>query len=68
MEFKVGEIFTFENIKVKVIEVKEKSIEFKILNSEREEGDFREIPLWYIEEKRNKLVKIEDQELQPQLS
>ncbi|WP_075980018.1 hypothetical protein [Bacillus massilinigeriensis] len=64
MDFRIGEVLQFENIQVKVIEVKEKSIEFKILNSEKEEGDFREIPLWYIEERKNTLIRVEDKELQ----
>lgn len=63
MEFIIGDIYTFEQIKVKVIEIKDKSIEFKVLEAEGKykEGDFMEIPKWYIEEKLNKLT--EDREL-----
>ncbi|MDQ0876546.1 hypothetical protein QFZ77_005205 [Paenibacillus sp. V4I3] len=59
MDFKVGESLTFESIRVKVVEIKDKSIVFEVLSTgnEEDEGDLMEVPMSYIEENKHKVIR-----------
>ena len=50
MDFIKDETLKFEEISVKVIEIKQDSIVFEVLSSghEKDEGKLMEVPLWYI--------------------
>ncbi|MDQ0897392.1 hypothetical protein [Paenibacillus sp. V4I7] len=59
MDFKVGESLTFESIRVKVVEIKDKSIVFEVLSTgnEEDEGDLMEVPMSYIEANKHKVIR-----------
>jgi hypothetical protein len=59
MNFSVGESLIFEEIKVKVVEVKSNSVVFEVslTGYEGDEGGLMEVPMSYLKEKRSQLKR-----------
>jgi hypothetical protein len=57
MNFLEGDIFIFEEIKVKVIEVKDDSVVLEVSETgyEGDEGGLMEVPKSYLEEKKDQI-------------
>jgi hypothetical protein len=55
MDFKIGETLKFEEIWVKVVEIKEDAIVFEVLltGHEEDEGKLMEVPMWYIQSNKD---------------
>jgi hypothetical protein len=59
MDFKIGETLKFEEIWVKVVEIKEDAIVFEVLLSghEEDEGELMEVPMWYIQSNKDQVKR-----------
>ncbi|USK71971.1 hypothetical protein [Peribacillus asahii] len=59
MNFTVGESLIFEEIRVKVIEIKAESIVFEVLETgyEGDKGGIMEVPLSYLEENKSEIKR-----------
>ncbi|MEH7239567.1 hypothetical protein [Bacillus sp. JJ1562] len=59
MDFKIGETLKFEEIWVKVVEIKEDAIVFEILSTgyEEDEGELMEVPMWYIQSNKDQVIR-----------
>lgn len=59
MDFKIGETLKFEEIWVKVVEIKEDAIVFEVLSTgyEEDEGELMEVPMWYIQSNKDQVKR-----------
>ncbi|MEC0343871.1 hypothetical protein ABGT24_27430 [Peribacillus frigoritolerans] len=59
MDFKIGETLKFEEILVKVVEIKEDAIVFEVLltGHEEDEGKLMEVPMWYIQSNKDQVKR-----------
>ncbi len=59
MDFKIGETLKFEEICVKVVEIKEDAIVFEVLSTghEEDEGKLMEVPMWYIQSNKDQIKR-----------
>ncbi|MFE4705688.1 hypothetical protein [Peribacillus simplex] len=59
MDFKIGETLKFEEIWVKVVEIKEDAIVFEVLSTghEGDEGELMEVPMWYIQSNKDQVKR-----------
>lgn len=59
MDFKIGETLKFEEIWVKVVEIKEDAIVFEVLltGHEEDEGKLMEVPIWYIQSNKDQVKR-----------
>jgi|tagenome__1003787_1003787.scaffolds.fasta_scaffold13416434_1 hypothetical protein len=59
MDFKIGETLKFEEIWVKVVEIKEDAIVFEVLltGHEEDEGKLMEVPMWYIQSNKDQVKR-----------
>ncbi|MYL63469.1 hypothetical protein GLW07_08900 [Bacillus hwajinpoensis] len=59
MDFKKGEVLSFEEILVKVVEINIDSVVFEVLSSgyEEDEGDLMEVPNWYLKANQDELKR-----------
>ncbi|MEI2471379.1 hypothetical protein ACIROD_10455 [Peribacillus sp. NPDC101481] len=59
MDFILGETLKFEEIWVKVIEIKDESIVFEVLftGHEEDEGDLMEVPMWYLKANKDQVKR-----------
>jgi hypothetical protein len=59
MDFKIGETLKFEEIWVKIVEIKEDAIVFEVLltGHEEDEGKLMEVPMWYIQSNKDQVKR-----------
>jgi hypothetical protein len=59
MDIKIGETLKFEEIWVKVVEIKEGAIVFEVLltGHEEDEGKLMEVPMWYIQSNKDQVKR-----------
>lgn len=59
MDFKIGETLKFEEIWVKVVEIKKDAIVFEVLltGHEEDEGKLMEVPMWYIQSNKDQVKR-----------